>query len=63
MLEAVRMLARKEGLLLDPVYSGRGFEGMLAAIRHGVISNQKAVLFVMSGETPCLYAYEPALAE
>ena len=63
MLEAVRILARKEGLLLDPVYSGKAFAGLLAAIHAGEIANKEAVLFVMSGGTPGLYAYEPAFAE
>ena len=63
MLEAVRLLARKEGLLLDPVYSGKAFAGMLAAINAGEIDNNEAVLFVMSGGTPGLYAYESAFAE
>ena len=63
MLEAVRLLARKEGLLLDPVYSGKAFAGLLAAILAGEIPNDQAVLFIMSGGTPGLYAYEPAFAE
>lgn len=63
MLEAVRLLARKEGILLDPVYSGKAFAGLLAAIHIGEISNHQAVLFIMSGGTPGLYAYEPAFAE
>ena len=63
MLEAVRLLARKEGLLLDPVYTGKAFAGLLAAIHVGEITNNEAVLFVMSGGTPGLYAYEPAFAE
>ena len=63
MLDAVRLLARKEGLLLDPVYSGKAFAGLLAAIHAGEIANKEAVLFVMSGGTPGLYAYEPAFAE
>lgn len=63
MLEAVRLVARTEGLLVDPVYGGKAFAGLLAAIRGGEIPNKSAVLFIMSGGTPALYAYEPAFAE
>jgi L-cysteate sulfo-lyase len=63
MLDAVRLLARKEGLLLDPVYSGKAFAGLLAAIHVGEIAKHEAVLFFMSGGTPGLFAYEPAFSE
>lgn len=60
MLEAVRLLARTEGFLLDPVYSGKAFAGLLAAIRKGEFKQDEAVLFIMTGGTPALFAYEPA---
>lgn len=60
MLEAVRLLARSEGLLLDPVYGGKAFAGLVAAIRQGEWSHDAAVLFVMTGGLPGLFAYEPA---
>lgn len=60
MLEAVRLLARTEGLLLDPVYSGKAFAGLLAAIRERRFTSRDAVLFVMTGGVPGLFAYEPA---
>jgi L-cysteate sulfo-lyase len=60
MLEAVRLLARTEGLLLDPVYSGKAFAGLIAAIRSGAWAGEAAVLFIMTGGLPGLFAYEPA---
>jgi len=60
MLEAVRLLARSEGLLLDPVYGGKAFAGLVTAIRQGEWSHDAAVLFVMTGGLPGLFAYEPA---
>jgi D-cysteine desulfhydrase len=60
MLEAVRLLARSEGLLLDPVYGGKAFAGLIAAIRQGDWPNDAPVLFVMTGGLPGLFAYEPA---
>lgn len=60
MFEAVRLVARSEGLLLDPVYGGKAFGGVISAIRNGVWRNEEAVLFIMTGGLPGLFAYEPA---
>ncbi|UIJ46430.1 D-cysteine desulfhydrase family protein [Sphingomonas cannabina] len=57
MVEAVRLMARAEGLLLDPVYSGKAFAGLLAAVRDGAFAPGSHVLFVMTGGTPGLFAY------
>lgn len=60
MFEAVRLMARTEGLLLDPVYSGKAFAGVLADIRSGAFQTGDAILFVMTGGVPGLFAYRPA---
>jgi len=60
MVEAVRLMARCEGLLLDPVYSGKAFAGLLHDIRAGHFKPGEAVLFVMTGGVPGLYAYRSA---
>ncbi|TPG52018.1 D-cysteine desulfhydrase family protein [Sphingomonas glacialis] len=60
MFEAVRLVARSEGLLLDPVYGGKAFAGLIAAIREGRWRKGEPVLFVMTGGLPGLFAYEPA---
>jgi len=57
MREAVELLARTEGLLLDPVYSGKAFAGLLAAIHGGTFRPGEAVLYVMTGGVPGLFAY------
>lgn len=61
MVDALRILARSEGLLLDPVYSGKAFAGVLDGMRTGAWRDQD-VLFVMTGGTPGLFAYRDALA-
>ncbi|MFY0727170.1 D-cysteine desulfhydrase family protein [Pseudomonas sp. NFX15] len=63
MLEAVRLMARCEGLLLDPVYSGKAFAGLLADLRQGRYSSGDNVLFIMTGGVPGLYAYRETFAE
>jgi L-cysteate sulfo-lyase len=60
MFEAVRLVARTEGLLLDPVYGGKAFAGLLADIRRGAFQAGDAILFVMTGGLPGLFAYRPA---
>lgn len=61
MVDALRVMARSEGLLLDPVYSGKAFAGVLAGMRTGAWRDRD-VLFVMTGGTPGLFAYRDAIA-
>jgi L-cysteate sulfo-lyase len=63
MFEAVKLVARSEGLLLDPVYGGKAFAGLIAAIREGEWPNEEPVLFVMTGGVPGLFAYELAFRQ
>jgi L-cysteate sulfo-lyase len=63
MIAAVRCLARTEGLLLDPVYSGKAFAGMIAMLREGAFPRGSSVLFVMTGGLPGLHAYRSAFDE
>ncbi|MDR5776491.1 MULTISPECIES: D-cysteine desulfhydrase family protein [unclassified Caballeronia] len=60
MRDALRTLARAEGLLLDPVYSGKAFAGMLHDIQNGRYRAGQNVLFVMTGGLPGLFAYRSA---
>jgi D-cysteine desulfhydrase len=57
MAEAVRMLARLEGILMDPVYTGRTMAGFIDLIRKGFFSKDETVLFVHTGGSPALYVY------
>lgn len=59
--EAIRLLARTEGLLLDPVYTGRAFGGLIDLIRRGRFSPKERVLFWHTGGTAGLFA-RPDLA-
>jgi len=60
MLELVRLLARTEGLLLDPVYGGKAFAGLLSDVRNGFYRAGDNILFIMTGGTPGLFAYRTA---
>lgn len=54
--EAIRLLARTEGLLLDPIYTGRAFGGLIDLIRRGMFSPQECVLFWHTGGVAGLFA-------
>lgn len=62
MVQAVRLMASHEGVLLDPVYSGKAFAGLLADLRSGAIPDGAEVLFVVTGGTPGLFAYREVFA-
>jgi len=55
-IETVNLLARTEGILLDPVYTGRAAAGLLDLIRKGFFRPEEKVLFWHTGGTPALFA-------
>ncbi len=58
MVEAVQMLARSEGILLDPVYTGKIMAGLIGLARQGYFKPDENVLFLHTGGLPSLHAYE-----
>ncbi len=58
-LEALKLAASKEGLILDPVYTGKVFAGMIHRVRQNDYSPSDNVLFIHTGGQPALFAYEP----
>ncbi len=58
MVEAVQMAARTEGLLLDPVYTGKVMAGLIGLARDGCLRPGERVLFLHTGGLPSLHAYE-----
>lgn len=61
MVEAVGLLARMEGILLDPVYSGKGMDGMIDLIRKGHFSKDSDIVFLHTGGSAALFGYPDAL--
>ena len=59
--EAIMLLAQTEGIFLDPVYSGKGFAGLLARIREGAFGDDDVVVFLHTGGSAALFAYRSAL--
>lgn len=58
MVEAVRLLASLEGVLMDPVYTGKAMAGLIGLIRRDHFAKTDNVLFVHTGGAPALYAYQ-----
>ena len=57
MIEAVRMVARTEGIFLDPVYSGKGMAGLIDLIRKGQFKAGQNVVFLHTGGSTGLFGY------
>lgn len=55
--DAIKLLANKEGILTDPVYTGKAVAGLLGLAREGAFGEATNVLFVHTGGTPALSAY------
>lgn len=61
MVEAVNLLAKTEGILLDPVYTGKAMAGLIDLIRNDYFPKGSKVLFIHTGGSPALYVYEDVI--
>lgn len=59
--EAIKLLARLEGLLLDPVYTGKAMAGLIDGISQNRFRREGPLLFVHTGGAPALFAYHPSV--
>ena len=57
MKDAVLMLARLEGLLFDPVYSGKGLDGLIDQVRKGHFDGMHNIVFLHTGGSAALFGY------
>jgi len=57
MIEAVRLVARLEGILLDPVYTGKAMAGLIDLVRRGQLTSRDTVIFWHTGGVAGLFAY------
>lgn len=61
MVEAVNLMAKTEGILLDPVYTGKAVAGLIDLCRKGYFRKDENVLYVHTGGSPALYAYRKVI--
>jgi D-cysteine desulfhydrase len=58
-LEAIKLLARLEGILLDPVYTGKAMAGLIDGVAQKRFKDEGPIIFVHTGGAPALFAYHP----
>lgn len=61
-LEALRLVAQTEGIILDPVYTGKAMAGLISLIREGYFSRNDTVVFIHTGGTPALFPYRKEIS-
>ena len=61
--EAMDLLARTEGIVLDPVYTAKAMAGLIDDARHGRLRAKDQVVFIHTGGTPAIFAYRDELME
>ena len=57
-LSAIKLAARTEGLLLDPVYTGKAMAGLIDHARRGLLGPDSVVVFIHTGGLPALFAFK-----
>jgi L-cysteate sulfo-lyase len=62
-LEAIRMFAELEGILLDPVYSGKGAAGLIDYVRKGHFKKGERIVFLHTGGSAALFGYDAFFAD
>ncbi|MDP7248610.1 MAG: pyridoxal-phosphate dependent enzyme, partial [Planctomycetota bacterium] len=62
-VDAVQLLARTEGILVDPVYVGKALSGLIDFVRQAKFPAGSTVVFVHTGGLPALFAYHQELVE
>lgn len=58
-MEAVKLLASLDGVLLDPVYTGKAMAGLIDGISQKRFNDDGPILFIHTGGAPALFAYHP----
>ena len=59
--EAMDLLGRTEGILLDPVYTAKAMAGLIHDVRHGLFKRDETIVFIHTGGTPAVFAYRDEL--
>ena len=60
-IESIRLVARTEGIFLDPIYTGKAIAGLTDLVKKGNISSDKTVIFLHTGGSPSIFSYASAI--
>ena len=61
-VEAMNLLAKKEGIILDPVYTSKGFAALIDYVKKGIIKKGENVIFMFTGGSPAVFAYSAEIS-
>ena len=61
-IKAMKLLAKKEGIILDPVYTSKGFSALIDYIKKGIIKKNEDVIFMFTGGGPAVFAYNEEIS-
>ncbi len=61
-IKATKLLANKEGIILDPVYTSKGFAALIDYVEKGIIKKGENVIFMFTGGSPAVFAYNDEIA-
>lgn len=61
-VEAMKLLAKKEGIILDPVYTSKGFAALIDYVTKGIIKKGESVIFMFTGGSPAVFAYSEEIS-
>ncbi|HEY6175689.1 MAG TPA: pyridoxal-phosphate dependent enzyme, partial [Kofleriaceae bacterium] len=56
-LEAIKLLAERDGVLLDPTYTAKAMAALIADVRAGAVAPDETIVFLHTGGTPALFAH------
>ena len=62
-IEAIKMTAQAEGVLLDPTYTGKAMAGLIDLVRKQTWDKEQKVMFIHTGGTPALFGYPEILVD
>jgi D-cysteine desulfhydrase/L-cysteate sulfo-lyase len=62
-VEAIRLLARHDGIVLDPTYTGKAMAGLIADVRAGAVAPDETIVFLHTGGVPAIFAHAEALLD
>ena len=61
-ISAMKFLAKTEGIILDPVYTSKGFSALIVYVKKGIIKKNESVIFMFTGGGPAVFAYNEELS-
>ena len=61
-ISAMKFVAKKEGIILDPVYTSKGFSALIDYVKKGIIKKNQNVIFIFTGGSPAVFAYNEEIS-